>query len=145
MPIQTVERELPLIDCKYLSKPGRYIRIFNIQFEMRNSPVEDYYYMVFICFVIYILIFFNFQLWQGNMIALFLLSTLFSSCVCILHECNRLEEEYMMNMKKAKMIFMDCQGNKDILNKNEQYYIYQASRELENQWYLELKKENHDA
>lgn len=137
-----VERPLPLIKSKFIRKPGRYFSILNLfYFELKTSPVNDLYYSVFVFFIMYIICFIN-MIIQRVMLAFIFLNILFCLCISILKECNRLEVEYQDNLKKAKIIFMECLGDRQLLKDNEMYYTYQVDSYTEQCWYKELQEKN---
>lgn len=142
MMAQTMARPLPLIDNKYFLKPGRYINIGNLFYwELRTSPVNDYYFIAFILSIIYGIVFICIFIFQKQILSLCFLNMIFSFEISIFHECNRFREEYMENIKKAKIIFMNCKGDSKVLEANESYYIYQVSKSIEDEWYKELENE----
>lgn len=79
---------------------------------------------------------------QRVMLAFIFLNILFCLCISILKECNRLEVEYQDNLKKAKIIFMECLGDRQLLKDNEMYYTYQVDSYTEQCWYKELQEKN---
>lgn len=142
MMAQTVDRPLSFFDSKYIRKPGRYVQVNHIHFELRTPPVTDFYYVLIIVVVIYFGIFINFIIIKRELSSILFLNVLFCFCLSVLKECNRLETDYENNLKKAKVIFMECQGDKEKLKNNEMYYIYQVDCDTENLWYKELAEIN---
>lgn len=142
MMAQTVDRELPLFDSEYIRKPGRYVQVNHVCIELRTPPVTDFYYGLIFAVVIYFGMFINFIIIKRELSSILFLNVLFCFCLSVLKECNRLEKDYENNLKKAKVIFMEYQGDKEKLKDNEMYYIYQVDCDTENLWYKELAEIN---
>ncbi|WP_028041900.1 hypothetical protein [Candidatus Stoquefichus massiliensis] len=144
MYVQTVERPDPLVKSSIWLKPGRYVSwgFGNIEFvrEMRTSPVDDFYYIVMVGVFIFLPILFFQSFIDKDFMTLNFANGLVVICLSILRESLRLENEYVKNMEKAKIIFVRNQGCKEILKNNEEYQRYQVSRTYEKKWNDELEE-----
>lgn len=136
---QSVERPLPVIDRPYIRKPGRYIAKFGRYEELRTSPVDDYYGGVIIGSVI-ILVALIMMLVKKELSIYWIIHIIVANSLAVLKETKRLEDDYLVNMKKAKQLFMECDGDLELLKDDKKYYEYQPSLEYEEMWMAELEK-----
>lgn len=143
---ETMERELPIVNSKYLLPPGRYINLFHVLvIERHDSPVNDYDHFCLFTLVFGLLMYLplyqnaaaqnlNEVLWCVAGQVLFL-----SVFLTLLLKMPEIKAMYEENMAKAKVIFMECNGDREKLKQSEAYYRYQVDRKRENTWYAEIK------
>lgn len=147
----SMERELPILNWSFLLKPGRYYRSFSRSIKERHdSPVHDFDEMCFFMFIVFLIslvpLFQNIQnhnLHEAQSI-LYIQTCILSAFFTLIVKIPDYEKEYDENLKKAKKIFIECNGNRALLEQSEEYYQYQVDWDTEKKWYEELKMKNYE-
>lgn len=141
---QYVERPESIFKGKHWLKPGRYIFWdfggIVLGREMRTSPVDDYYYVVMVMLLLVFPMSFIQLLIHRQVDTLSFIHIINAGCLGILREAQRLEDDYVKNMEKAKVIYFKNQGCEDILKYDEDYQRYQVSLAYEKAWKKELEE-----
>lgn len=147
----SVERDQPWFKNSFLLYPGRYYRSLNGSIKERHdSPVNDYDEFCFFLFVIFCFTFIPFfeQLQtadiKGVQMILYIQTVLLSAFFTIIVKIPEYEKAYHDNLKKAKKIFMECGGNRAVLNQSEEYYEYQVDIDTEIKWYKEIEMKEYE-
>ncbi|MBS5112990.1 MAG: hypothetical protein KHZ15_09970 [Coprobacillus cateniformis] len=140
---QFVDRPEPIFKFKHLMKPGRYIMRqigpLIIARELKISPVDDFCISLLIIDFIFLPLVIISTIVSGTFSTIFF-NIIFASHLAILKEINRLEKDYVENMKKAKVIFFKNKGDMNVLKEHEEYQRYQVSLEYEEKWCKELNE-----
>lgn len=139
-----VERPDPVVKSKYFLKPGRYIVTrcgpFTRYKEMRNSPVDDHTAMLILMDFIFVPLTIISSITQKDPKGLLFINIIVAINFGVLREVNRLEKDYALNMKKAKIIFFENNGDMNVLKEHGEYQRYQVSLEYEEKWKKELNE-----